>query len=161
MRKLVNVYPSGSNICCYQHPYLACFEVSKGFGTCSLTFVSVNGSSFDAALFKLFCQPVGTVFGTGKDQHLLPFFRFDQLRKQLTFAALVHMVYHLTDLLGCGVFACHFDGFGVMQQSGCKLFDLRREGSRKEQRLTLLGHHFHQFFDIVDKPHVKHSVRLI
>ena len=67
----------------------------------------------------------------------------------------------LFDIGAGGVLRGDFDDFGRVHEVFGKFADGGREGCGKEQGLTLLGQHLHDFADVVDETHIQHAVGLV
>ena len=85
------------------------FKVRQCFGSGRLAFIPVDCGGADAVFGKLLAEAVGTVFGPGEDQDLLPVAFGDQLGEELTLTLSVNRVNDLFDTLGCRIAAGDFD----------------------------------------------------
>ena len=98
------------------------------------------------------------MFGSGKDQHLLPVAVTNQVRQQLAFTALVHQMNGLGHLFRSRIAASHLDQHGRIEQTVSQAFNLIGKSSGKQQILTLLWQQGQNLADIMDKTHVEHAI---
>ena len=67
----------------------------------------------------------------------------------------------LLDIGAGGVLRGDFDDFGRVHEIFGKFADGRGKGCGKEQGLTWLGQHLHDFADVVDETHIQHAVGFV
>ena len=161
LRQLLDIQTTRRDVRRDQHAHFAVLEAGQCLGTRILALVAVNRRSTDAGLLELGRQTVGTVLGTGEDQHLVPVFLDDQVLEQRRLVALLHGVDMLLDLLGRGVARAGFHRHRVIQQLVGHAANLIGEGRGEQQRLTLGRQQLEQTADVVDEAHVQHAVRFI
>src|SRR3990170_1193302 len=161
VRQLVYVESARRDVCRYQHPHFALFEIRQGLGARTLALVAVDGGGVDTVVLQLFGQAIGAVLGAGEHQHLLPALRVDEMREQLALASAIHRVDDLRDELGGGVAARHLDQHRRVQQTVGELLDLVGERGGKEQVLPLSGQQREDLADVADEAHVEHAVGLV
>ncbi|MNS88208.1 hypothetical protein D3C72_1221740 [compost metagenome] len=161
VRQLFDIEATRRDIRCHQNANVARFEIGQRTGTRPLALVAVDGCTANAIFIQLFRQVVGTVFGTGKDQHLLPVTFANHLGQQFPLTLLVDEVNVLGHLLRGGVATCHFDFQRITQQFFRQPFDLVGEGRGEQQVLTTCRQFRQHATNIVDKAHIQHTVRFI
>ena len=79
MRNALHVQAARGDVGGYHDLVLAALEPAQGALTLPLSAVAVQAGGFEAGPFDLLRQPVGTVFGAGKDQDRFGVGLFEQV----------------------------------------------------------------------------------
>src|SRR5205814_1017775 len=82
-------------------------------------------------------EAVGTVFGAGEYQYLVPVAAVDEMHQEVALVLLGHAIYVLLDALGGRVARRHFNGQWLAQRAGRQRSNVRRIGRREHQRRAL------------------------
>lgn len=159
--KVVNINAPGRNIGRHQNFETPLFESLQSTLSCSLGFVSVDGRRGNILLFEAVAQPVCTVLGSAKNQGSWVVVLFEQINDEVWLGCTVRFVDKLGDLVNRTRWWGDGDIDGVTQKGLCHFEYLRGHRCREKQGLFLCGQKFKTPLDIVDKPHIKHTVRLI
>ena len=120
----------------------------------------MDGGCLDAVGIELRGKSVGRMLHAGKDKHLIPIALSNQIAKKFALALFGNLPDLLIDervLFVAGNFNfCRSVEKGLRQRT-----DFVVEGCREHQRLAFGGQPLDDFFDVVNKAHVKHAVCLI
>jgi len=100
MRQLFDIETACCNLSRNQCHNLVGFEVSQRPHTRALALVSMDGRRSNVRGLQLLRQPVSSVLGARKHQHLVPATIIDQVRKQMPLVILRHPIHLLIDLIG-------------------------------------------------------------
>ena len=161
VRQLIDIDTARRDVSRAQHLQAAALEFSQRPRARALALVAVNGQRSDAVLVQLFGQPVGTVLGAHKHQHLLPLVFLDQIREQFAFTVAIHRVHLLANDLDGGIAACHLDHRRRVEQAVGKRLDLGGKSCREQEVLPALGQERQNALDVADETHVEHAVGFI
>ncbi len=161
MRQLVDVQAAGGDIGGHQDAHLVGLEVGQGLGAGILALVAVDRGSRQAVLLQVLGQAIGTVLGTGEDQHLLPGTLGDQVGEQGPLVAGGDAEHALLDALDGGVRRGDLDALRVLQQLGGEVGDVLGEGGREQQVLALGRQLGQDLLDVMDEAHVEHAVGFV
>src|SRR5690606_33682992 len=161
MGQLFDIQTAGGDIGGHQHGNVAAFEVGQCTGTGALTFIAVNGGSGNVVFLQMFGQTVSAVFGTGKHQHLLPLVVFQQLAEQLRLTFFIGRNDPLLDTVRGAVARTDVNFQRIMHQPCGQGADFRRKRGGKQQVLPLFRQQRQNFFNVVNKAHVEHTVGFV
>ena len=161
MGKACHVDAAGCDIRRHQHPALAGFETVERCLPRVLGFVPVDAGCLNALAFQIPDDAVHAVFRAGKDEGALDFRIGQQLRKQVFFVDLIHIVQALVNGLDGGGDRIDLDVLRVHEEVKGQLFHLGRHGCGKEKGLALVRQAADDLPYVVNKAHVEHPVGLV
>ena len=161
MWQVFNVNASGSNIGGYQSANVAALEASQRLSASGLTFVAVQGHGLDAVLGEVVGNIVGAKLGARKHQHLAPVVLIDDVHQHFFFLAAAHRVDDLRDALNSGVAGSDLNALRILQQRRGQVANFIAERGGEQQALFVLGHQGQDFFHVMNKAHVEHSVGFV
>ena len=161
--ELVDVEAPGGDVGGHQDAYLAALEARQCPRACALALVAVDGRRRQPVLAELLGEAVGTVLGTGEDEHLAPVAGRDQTAQEIALPDLVDRVHDLLDAVGRRVGRGHLDELRVVQQPGGERLDVVGERGREQEVLPFAvgGQQRQHPLDVVDEAHVEHAVGLV
>ena len=126
-----------------------------------LRLVAVDGERLDPGTAQIPHHPVGAVLGAGKDQGGTDGGILQQMQEQTGFVGLVHEIDRLHDGVDRGRNRGHGNVDRIGEQGVGQTGDLVRHGGGKQQALPPGGKLGNHFLDIVDEPHVQHTVGFV
>ena len=160
---VVDVDTAGSDVGGDQNVDLAVTEALQRLFTGDLAEVTVDGTDGEAAFREIVGHLLGCALGAGEDHRRAAAFGLQDAGDHL---GLVERVCTVDVLAGAIV---HRGGFGLF---GADVRRLRQEGASQgddraghrrgeEHRLTLVGDHAHEAFDVGEESQVEHFVGLV
>src|SRR5690606_5727973 len=161
MRQLFNIQTTSGDIVGHQPGNITASEFGQCAGTGVLTCIAMNGRGGDVVFLQVFRQAVSTVLGTGKYQHLLPLVVFQQLAEQLRLTFFIGRNDPLLDTVRGAVTRADVDFQRIVHQAFGQGADFGRERSGKQQVLPLFRQQCQNFFNVVNKAHVEHTVGFV
>ncbi len=114
-----------------------------------------------ASCLQMFCQFIHHALGIAEDQRPFRIIIIDQTAQHLFLILSAHLIVCLFDQGNRHLFRRHPDVYRILLIRPGKLQNRFRHGSRKQSRLSLLGHLLQDRLNILTKPHIQHLVCLI
>ena len=159
--QVFNVNAACRNVGGHQGANVAALKASQRLSTCCLTFVAVQGHGLDAVLGEVVGHIVGTKLGAREHQHLAPVVLIDDVHQNFFFLAATHGVDHLRNALHRRVAGRDLNALGVLQERSGQVANFIAEGGGEQQALFVFGHQGQDFFHVMNKAHVEHSVGFV
>ena len=156
-----NIDAPGRDVRGDQDFHLAAFEAVQGGLPRVLTLIAVDAHGLQTGPLQIPHDAVHAVLGPAENQGVLHLRAAQQLRQEVFFIDLIHVIQALIDGLHRGGDGIHLDVGGGGQQVQGELLHLRGHGGGKQQRLPLLGQGMDDAAHVVDEAHVQHPVRLV
>ena len=100
------------------------FELSECCRSGALRFIAVNGFGNQTVFEQMANQLICAVFGSGKDQNLIPLVVDDKVAKDSVFISFRNSVKRLANKRGV-LISLDFDGLRLIEEFGSELFNFR------------------------------------
>ena len=161
MRQPLNIEAPCRHVTGNQHPRLTQFEFVEGIVSCALGHVTMQGEGIKPVAFQRRPQRGDIALPVTENHGIGDVFLIDQVTQGFTLRLGGGHDHKLVNRVsGCSR-GGDFDYLGVNNKFGSDLVHLLIESRRIEQRLSDLGQQAGDAFNIGDKAHVHHPVRLI
>ena len=159
--QVININTACGNVGGDQCAQCAALEVGQRLRARRLAFVAVQRHGADAVFVEVLGDVVGTEFGTGEYQHLVPAVLLDDVRQQVLFPVASNGIDGLGDALHRGVWRCDLYLLWIAQQGSSQFADVPAKSGRKQQTLLVCRQQRQYFFHVMDETHIQHAIGFI
>ena len=131
------------------------------FDPFTLGAVGMQNRDSMVGLLQFMRDAIGVHFCSAKNQNAVELRSLKQRHEQIEFLFGRDRINRVGDGLGRRTAHANFDQFRIPQDPFGQSLDFRRQGGRKEKRLSIRGNFFDDLADLRQKPHVEHAIDLI
>ena len=156
-----HVDAAGGNVRGHQHAAFTGFEAVERCLPGVLGLVPMNAGSLDPLALQVPDDTVHTVLRAGKDQGTFNLRIRQELREQVFFVDLIHIIEALIDGLDGGGDGIDLDVFRIHKQVEGQFLHFRRHGCGKEKGLALIRKATDDLPHVVDEPHIEHAISFV
>lgn len=161
MGELIDIDPSGSDICRDEDTDRAIFETCESFLSGILWFITMDGSTRDFRCCEDFLYFIRSMFGLGEDDSVFDCWIFEEMEEKVFFVFFLHRIEWLTDGIDGGWDRSHADMFRIVEHTICEIHDTGYHGCWEEQCLSLIGQMTDYPLHVRTKSHIEHTIRFI